>query len=838
MIRWKDFDCDLQSSYKDGTAKITETTYKLLNNNINSNGIRVTIRNGGEDFSFGLEDTVDGYVLCSDGNTYQAEIVGKEGNKAWFIVPPDAYLFPGPCIVSILVVTGTVQAVVLAARMSIEQVVTQPILSPSSVVANISNVESLLTTLVAAKEEAEEAAENVGANLAPAYANGVPYTAGDYITDSGVLYRVTADIAAADNTNINAVSKTQVTAGTEISDLKSAIDLVVDVENEWNTKTLSVSTNGYYDKNGDFNSNDNRAYAFYTPVEPGEKYKLSTRIGSTQIPCLWFMTDDTLVSYDSNMLGNGTNQDITDYEFTVPNDINKLLLQSTSKTVSIVLKKYEQEVEYASYLKSETYNKAEVNTIVGNAKYGIKWNVSNNDDLGSRCFDAVGLSATIGVGATDGSSDFDTIYPWSGIKRCNIKKTANGAEIITFEGETGFALDGTNGDVFVRIPKFSYDRYVEDGYEYRVIYSGDSHVHPAFIENGKVLDEIFIGAYEAYVSEGKLRSIAGVIPSSNLVASTFLADAKANGANYSLYDSRCVDAVWNLMAIEYGKRNTNQIIGYGYADFAQPVVTSPQNITVAAINTNTVRTPVWNSAKKATMPVGSNITVCGADQYTIITQAKLTAVSEGADYMDWTFDGDGVDVEVGYFIGSAACTTGFCESVPSGALDWHTGRANWIENSTTRNPTRYRWMENLIGSVWAFLPDISFNNLQMYVCTNMADYEFGKTTGAYLPVGNLMTEQTSNGNKTDIANANYWITGTVSDYFNNAIPFGKTYDTSLTSTKAFGAYYYLQTGNKFISNGGGFDHLYRCNMLTNRAWQDSSTKRYLYGARLMYKHLV
>lgn len=56
-------------------------------------------------------------------------------------------------------------------------------------------------------------------NIASAYATGEAYSAGEYFTDGGYLYRVTEDIASADNTDIDAVSKVAVTTGTELSAL-------------------------------------------------------------------------------------------------------------------------------------------------------------------------------------------------------------------------------------------------------------------------------------------------------------------------------------------------------------------------------------------------------------------------------------------------------------------------------------------------------------------------------------------------------------------------------------------------------------------------------------------
>lgn len=625
--------------------------------------------------------------------------------------------------------------------------------------------------------------------------------------------------------------------GDQISQLKSDLNAVehdiYDFTSTWGNVTLSVQTDGRYDISGVFHEDHYRRYAIIQPVTTGEHYRLSTVISSTLIPAILFYNGDTFLSYEKT--GTGTQETVTNYEFTIPSGANKLIVQNS--TTSAGEFKLEKEV---SSLELNVYTKAEVDEKIENQikRYGVKWAINNNDDLGARCFDAEGLTATIGIGPTDGASDFDSIYPWSEIKRCNISKNVNGAEIVTFEGETGFALDGTNGDVFVFIPKFSYERYIENGYEYHVVSkpNGNTPVHPAFIDGSKILDGIFIGAYEGSVSSLKLHSISGVIPANNYVPGDFLTYAQANGTNYSLYGIKEVSEIWVLAAVEFGCRNSNQIWGYGAANFEQPSeVVARDKIVQSGTSVNTVRTTKWSAEHKGYMPVGSNVTVCDTKQTNILTQAKLTACVDDGDYTDWTFDGSPIDVDTNCFIGSAPLNAGFCESAPSGALSWHTGRANWISESNTRNPMRYRWIENVVGNVWHFLPDITFSNCQMYICDTIAKYGFGKTSDGYVPKSAVFPEQTSNGSKADSANVNYWIDSLNNDPLENGVLFGRHYDTSLVSTKSFGAYYYMKTGTKVVCNGGGFDHLYRCNLLTNRAWDGTSIKWHLYGARLIYK---
>lgn len=473
--------------------------------------------------------------------------------------------------------------------------------------------------------------------------------------------------------------------------------------------------------------------------------------------------------------------------------------------------------------------------------YGIRWCVSDPYDSGERCFDAIDKVAHIGIGSIQGYSDFDYIYPWSDIKRCNVVKSENGFESIVFEGENGFALDGSNGDVFVRIPRFSVERYIKDGYEYRVISSDDEHIHPAFIEGGDVLDAIYVSAFEGWYdsNEQKLYSIGGVIPSSTISGKDFLKGAQSKGRNYTLYDNRAVDLVFSLISVEFGCRNSSQILGYGYADYWQPVQNAENMVIENKTNTNELRVHKLSSAYHKLIPVGSNITICKGSQDNVIAQRRVISIKDNSKnkYSTIVFDGDPIDVDNSCFIGSAACTTNLCELCASGSrLNWHTGRANIIPGSNTQNPIRYRWMENLWGSLWSFLPDISFDETRMYVCNSMIDYELCKTTPPYCQVYPSLPINTDNGVKADVVEKNYWVSSLIGEEL-SGISFGLEYDNKLRSKDAFGAYYYLSPYNVCIVNGGGFDHLWRCNILTNRAWVNQDTSWYLYGARLMYKHL-
>lgn len=605
-------------------------------------------------------------------------------------------------------------------------------------------------------------------------------------------------------------------------------------------------TNGFWNRSGYWISDDTRRGSEKISVQEGQIYKVSTAIGgSSVISYLAQWNGETFVGIPDDFKENTGNA--VDRKYIVPAGVTEIAICSYD-TTEPSLKREDLSDETNFYTKEET-DSAIYKFIENHNRYGVKWSIIDANDLGQRVFNAVGLTAEIGIGSTNGHSDFDNIYPWSEIKRCNVNKLDSGAVIVTFEGDEGFSLDGTNGDVFVRVPKFSVDKYIKDGEEYRVIHNGGYNIHPAFIENGKALNEVFVSAFDGSIIESKMRSISNSRPLNNITANTMLDAAKANGKGYSMYDMRTVDMIWTLMAVEYGCRNSNRILGYGLSDFWQGIADYYDGTSLKAINSGTVNEIVINYGSINSIAkyfrIGEQILICqNGNQRDIIAYRKITNIINDTENTNLTvqFDGEPVTINDTCFIGAAPQLTNWCELCPQ-PLSWHTGRGNVTSlglEAETINACRYRWIENVVGNVWHYLPDVTFLNRQMYVCSNMSDYEMFKTDGAYKAIGNIFESQSSNGNKSDYPNYNYWISSLLTDYIANkkGITIGVSWDKTLTSTKGFGGYYYLydEVDTPYIiANGGGFDHLWRCNMLTHRAWINTWERWYLYGGRLIFK---
>lgn len=475
-------------------------------------------------------------------------------------------------------------------------------------------------------------------------------------------------------------------------------------------------------------------------------------------------------------------------------------------------------------------------------RYGLRWKTDDLNDAGERCFDAVGMQAHFGVGKTLGKSHFDKVYPWNQIRRCNVIRQDETTEVI-YDDDPRFAVDGSNGDVFVRIPKFYVEKYCADGYEYRVVSGRGDHPHPAFVEDGFELDAVYVSAFEGYIGPDSLMySIAGVIPTSNMTAQQFLDAARRRGPQYSLYDMRTVDMLYTLAAVEFGCRNTSSVMGYGISHYRQPIEAAYDTDRFFYAKRNAYHSHSIATIRRPHNQIiqGSCICICKGNQRNILTFAHCTSIVDYVDETVYTFDGPPVDITTDCFIGNCAQQTNWIET----CRDPHfgaSGRANMMEryfHPRERNPMRYRWMENLIGNLWHFLPDVTLFNHQLYLCSSMSDYRIGCHDGSYEPFGNTLAVNLDNGdNDNDWTGVNHWVTSLIADSLVQGVSFGESSTTSINSCQAFGAYYYVGDGLCVLVNGGGFDHRNRCNLLTTRAWDSPDVRWHLYGARLIFKDI-
>lgn len=83
------------------------------------------------------------------------------------------------------------------------------------------------------------------------------------------------------------------------------------------------------------------------------------------------------------------------------------------------------------------------------------------------------------------------------------------------------------------------------------------------MREGVEVEYRYRAAYDGYRSGGKLWSISGVYPSTNVTITQFRTDARANGAGWEQLDWLLHEAITLLCIIEYGTMNIQAALGQG-----------------------------------------------------------------------------------------------------------------------------------------------------------------------------------------------------------------------------------------------------------------------------------
>ena len=434
-------------------------------------------------------------------------------------------------------------------------------------------------------------------------------------------------------------------------------------------------------------------------------------------------------------------------------------------------------------------------------------------------------------------TDIENYYPFNSIKLCNVNKTEWGATNITYSNEQGFSTDGSNGDVFAEIPKHYFRREIKGRSEYISISGSHIQGHqidPAFVENGKELDKIYVGVYDGYVSEEKLNSWSGVNPHTDYVFSQMQTFAKNKGKGYALLDFRTVAMLQRLFVVYFADRNS-EIIGRGMTDF--PYQSHPSTLALySENNTNKITVDEVSTYPSKTFINGMTVMVSSNPTDMVSpfrTVTSLTKDENGHTVM--TFDGEPYNVVAGETrIFTRAQKTGFTDNIDS-----HVGQSTFFGGESGHDAVKVFHIENLWGNVWNELDGIALHHLIPYVGENIEDYTSDVTEmkSRYKPLGKKLPLQLSNDQEGGSGEWVYYIKNLMLDPLNPAyqLPYelggGAMKDTHYTDP-----FYSNDWEFAIPAFGGGFDHMYRSGIFTMRFWyRPTQTFKQLNGARLIYK---
>lgn len=187
--------------------------------------------------------------------------------------------------------------------------------------------------------------------------------------------------------------------------------------------------------------------------------------------------------------------------------------------------------------------------------YGVSWDYSGSGSEMTRLGSAAGFAAP--VPATDltsgGSSPFDSIYPWSGMKRFNIVDGVIGAS----ESEDGF---DPAAETVVFIPGFYY-RVQKDPYKTTHQWAISAEPREGFTRHPG--SGVYVGRYHTITEGGVYCSKAGVKPTVNISRATARTKSQAKGAGWRLLDYAAWSAIQMLYLIEFADWDSQAVLGTG-----------------------------------------------------------------------------------------------------------------------------------------------------------------------------------------------------------------------------------------------------------------------------------
>ncbi|NLF18561.1 MAG: hypothetical protein GX595_15110 [Lentisphaerae bacterium] len=489
-------------------------------------------------------------------------------------------------------------------------------------------------------------------------------------------------------------------------------------------------------------------------------------------------------------------------------------------------------------------------TPAASGPYGVRWKLLV-DDAADYARPCERTDAAAGLAP----ADFDRVFPWSQMRLCALRRRPGGGYERLYSDAPRFALDGSAGHVMVEIPRHWSRRSIEDGFEVRRISAEPRpgfSVDPAFVEDGRELERIYVGAYEGVIgADGALSSCSGVYPTADRTRDAFRESARANGVDFGIMDLRTLLMLQNLFLIEHAERDSQKALGMGWGKMLQPARTHrcvrPQKSTNRVIT----RPPPGRSqaAIRTGLFEGCAVLISSyADQRTVLVGNRTLVAIRHDDpepgLTSFVIDGEPIDTTEDMCLGGAAQKTGWADQ-----LQGHSGATPGQGEEPYRDyrcAVRYRWMENLWGNLWCFIDGLNYADGRAYVGMAMRDYASGVTTGSYRLTSIEPLPQDDNGNVGGDREIHYmrnlgfdpeapWL----------ALPQDFTYPGEAVRAGVsetlrhgnFGDYYYFSRTATCSVHGGGFDHYWRCGLFTLRAWCKESTRWYLYGSRLICKEL-
>lgn len=474
--------------------------------------------------------------------------------------------------------------------------------------------------------------------------------------------------------------------------------------------------------------------------------------------------------------------------------------------------------------------------------YGVEFDCKSEESTCKRIADAENMTNDYLIGENfknGGRNDFDNAYPFGAIKLCCVKVKDGKREII-YEGEKGFARDGSAGNVMVEIPKF-YSKREKDGSIERVYICGEKKegfsLEPVFKNGKKELNCVYVGVYNSTKRENGIFSSSYGVPDFNKTILDFQSDFMKSG--YNSYDFATLLCLQRLMLIEMGTRNPKNELGglqhFAYCSRANEnnciVALSKNSVTIKALNRN------GNFFVGAAIGFGKG----GSEDKTI--RKTVTDIKKDGDNLIISYDGE--DVSDKLTVNQDAAYGIVQPNGLSDTLNYHTGRCDnqtpYADNyGYLLQGFKYRNIENVWGNVWEFVSGLKIKQLEYYYTFDTSLYSLDIKNWKKLSYPAPEQPQLPN-----IDDSKSWINEFGFDNTDSLVTLPSLLGTGSQNLKFGGVCYaYKDTdydGNKTdpkkvytYAAGAGFDHTWG-SLFTVRGFLSDSTKNWLYGNRIVLR---
>ena len=412
--------------------------------------------------------------------------------------------------------------------------------------------------------------------------------------------------------------------------------------------------------------------------------------------------------------------------------------------------------------------------------YGVVF--EGESPSGVRLGKAVGMRTAVGVDNEVVENEFDKVYPWNSIRRCNGYFDEDGEFIVTaYKGEPEYATDGSNGNVFVEYPKFWIAESVrpsaaatedtpaipnKEAYFISPVEVEGYRLPNKFIKlDGTIRDYVYIPAYEAGEVDGKPVSIAGVDCSQPKWSYTRFLTACQTELGEGWSGTTMEDfEIWKfLFLIEFATRDSQSIMR-GVCDLSNTAAT----VSEVTANTNYVIVPNTTTQFYEGCPIKLHETAnngdgeyhdvtaiepyyeAAAETYDSATTYYTRSASEPYIYTEYVYDETtwATDWQTLYVttknklifeadadVTVTATTKVYCCPFKTGYSDGIVASSGCYKANNGKFPMMYRGIENLWGNTFTIMFGVMVNKRQAYILKDASHSPTAGTAAAIEAAG-------------------------------------------------------------------------------------------------------